>query len=330
MKTSVSALAAAAFIAAPMHAEQPAVAEQLGYAPDAILLIVHADDLGLAHSKNAASFDALLNGSVSSASIMMPTPWITEVAAEAKKHPELDLGLHLTVTSEWDHYKWGPVAPVDEVRSLVDARGYFYASVGEFAANAKPAEVERELRAQIERAYAFGLDPTHLDMHMMALGATPDLQQIYLKLAAEYRLPPLTMRGMAQAFFGYDDSKLPIQPAISVDGIHSVDTSDFPDRMDDRYRKILQTIGPGLHEIIIHAAHDDAEMQAIAVNHPLWGATWRAADYRFFTSEECKKIIAERGIQLVTWREIRDEIVRAPTEVGLQSDPARPSPDGSD
>src|SRR5690606_27496895 len=132
----------------------------------------------------------------------------------------------------------------------------------------------------------------------------------YLKLAAEYRIPALHERGLALSSFGYDDAALPIQPAISVDGIHGVDTSDFPEKMAARYQRILEEIGPGLHEIIIHAARDDAEMQAIAYGRPLWGSEWREIDYRYFMSEECKRVIEERGIQLVTWREIRDKIVR--------------------
>src|SRR5256885_12786510 len=127
------------------------VAERLGYPRDAKLLILHADDLGFAHSANAASFDALDKGLISSASIMMPTPWITEVAAYARAHPEADLGLHLTLTAEWDSYRWGSVASKDKVPSLFDPTGSFPSDVPAVARRAKAPEVEQELRAQIDR-----------------------------------------------------------------------------------------------------------------------------------------------------------------------------------
>src|ERR1700733_2619407 len=100
------------------------IAERLGYPADSKLLIIHADDLAVAHSEDAASFDALDKHAVTSASIMVPCPWLTEVAAYAKAHPDMDLGLHLTLSSEWKDYRWGSVAPRDQVPSLFDSSGY--------------------------------------------------------------------------------------------------------------------------------------------------------------------------------------------------------------
>jgi len=151
------------------------VAERLGYPKDAKLLILHADDLGAAHSIDAATFDALDKGVISSASIMMPTPWVTEVAAYARAHPEADLGLHLTLTSEWQSYRWGTVASADKVASLLDSTGTLAFDTDPVAKKAKLPEVELEIRAQIERARALGIRPTHLDSHMGALFSSPAL-----------------------------------------------------------------------------------------------------------------------------------------------------------
>jgi len=136
------------------------IAERLGFVRDAKLLIVHADDVGMTHAVNAATIKALESGGVNSASIMVACPWFPEIAEYAKAHPEADFGLHLTLTSERVYYRWGPVAPRDRVASLVDENGYFWHD-WTAATRIEPKEVELELRAQIERAYAMGIRPTH-------------------------------------------------------------------------------------------------------------------------------------------------------------------------
>src|SRR5882762_11656236 len=148
---------ASLLFASTLPAQTKTIAERLGHAANSKLLIIHADDLGAAHSVDAASFDALDKGAVSSASIMMPTPWVTEVAAYARSHPNADLGLHLTLTSEWETYRWGSVEPADKVSSLLDSAGTFPNDEKLVAARAKPLEVEREIRAQINRALALGI-----------------------------------------------------------------------------------------------------------------------------------------------------------------------------
>src|SRR6202162_5733322 len=163
------------------------IAERLGYPPDSKLLIIHADDLAAAHSEHAASFDALNKQAVTSASIMVPCPWLNEVAAYAKQHPDADLGLHLTLTSEWKPYRWGPVESKDKVPSLLDPMGYLWPDTPAAVQNLKADEAEREIRAQIERAIAMGIHPTHLDSHMGILFSRPDLFAVYVKVAREYK-----------------------------------------------------------------------------------------------------------------------------------------------
>src|SRR6202051_5099178 len=144
----------------PVRVFAQTLVEQLGYPPGTKLLVVHADDLGETHSVNAAAIKALEGGTINSASLMVPCPWFPEIADYAKSHPDADLGLHLTLTSERVYYRWGPVAPRDKVPSLVDANGYFHLNWTE-TAHIDAKEVELELRAQIERALAMGVRPTH-------------------------------------------------------------------------------------------------------------------------------------------------------------------------
>src|ERR1700740_2140961 len=136
--------------------------ERLGYPPGTKLLIVHADDLGETHSMNAAAIKALEAGTINSASLMVPCPWFPEIADYAKSHPAADFGLHLTLTSERIYYRWGPVAPRDKVPSLVDSNGYFQHDWSP-ETRIDPKDVETEIRAQVARALAMGVKPTHLD-----------------------------------------------------------------------------------------------------------------------------------------------------------------------
>src|SRR5215469_4526290 len=144
------------------------LAEKLGFPHDAKLLIVHADDVGMTHSVNAATIKALESGNVNSASIMVPCPWFPEIADYAKSHPDVDFGLHLTLTSERIYYRWSSVASKDRVPTLLDANGYFHHDWTR-ETRIDPKDVELELRAQIERAYMMGIHPTHLDSHQYRL-----------------------------------------------------------------------------------------------------------------------------------------------------------------
>src|SRR3954449_8349568 len=151
------------------HAQSKTTAERLGYPRDSKLLIIHADDLAVAHSEDSASFDALDRQAVTSASIMVPCPWLIEVAAYAKAHPDADLGLHLTLTAEWQTYRWGPVESKDKVPSTLEPSGYLWPETDPARQHIKADEAEREIRAQIERAISVGIHPTHLDSHMGVL-----------------------------------------------------------------------------------------------------------------------------------------------------------------
>src|SRR6195256_5981625 len=202
-----------ALFEAPAQVSNKSLAEELGFPRDARLLIVHADDVGVTHSVNAATIKALDIGLVNSASIMVPCPWFPEIADYAKAHPDLDFGLHLTLTSERVYYRWGPVASKDKVPSLVDENGYFHHDWNA-APKINPKEVELELRAQIDRAYAMGVRPTHLDSHQYRLYENgKDLMEVILRLAHEYKLPVFVVRDWF-ASYPYLESSLPLADIV--------------------------------------------------------------------------------------------------------------------
>jgi predicted glycoside hydrolase/deacetylase ChbG (UPF0249 family) len=278
------------------------IAERLGYAPDTKLLIVHADDLGMAHSVNAASIKGLESGLVNSASIMVPCPWFPEIAAYAKSHPEADLGLHLTLTSEWKWYRWGPVLSADRARSLLGPDNYLYPTQAEAAARADLREVEAEIRAQIERAVAFGIRPTHLDSHMGTLYQSKPLLETLLRVAREYKIPAMIPRELLAMS---PDMPSAVRPEdVVIDKLIMVEPGLPAERWAEFYSQAIKNIGPGVTEVIVHLAFDDEEMRAATVDHPDWGAAWRQRDYDYFTSEEFRRVLRENDIRLVTWREL--------------------------
>ncbi len=291
-----------ALTAGSTQAQVKTVAERLGYPADAKLLIIHADDLALAHSVDAASFVALDQKAATSASVMVPCPWLTEVAAYAKAHPDADLGIHTTLTSEWETYRWGSVASRDQVPSLFDPGGYLWADVAGAMNHVKPEEAEREVRAQVERALQAGIRPTHLDNHMGTLLSNPALLAVYLKVAREYRLPFLAVR-------------MPNLPttmlAMLKDTDVVLDALVFPrhglrlEEWGEGYLEVIRNLKPGLSQLIVHLGYDDAELQAITVNHPDFGAAWRQRDFNVITSPEFKRALEENHVILIGWKDLK-------------------------
>jgi predicted glycoside hydrolase/deacetylase ChbG (UPF0249 family) len=277
------------------------VAEQLGYPASAKLLIIHADDLAVSHSQDRASFAALEQGAASSASIMVPCPWLTEVAAYAKAHPDADLGLHLTLTSEWQSYRWGPVASRDQVPGLLGPDGNLWPDVPFVMKSAKPQEIETEIRAQVERAMKVGIRPTHLDSHMGTL-FTAAYFPAYVKVAREYGLPFLAMRtpgAPASMLALLKDTDIEPGAILMAAGIK-------PENWESYYLGLIRALKPGLTELIVHMAYDDAEMQAITEGHPAYGSAWRQRDFNVITGPEFRQALKDNGVTLVGWKNIRD------------------------
>ena len=297
-----SLVASLLLVSASLPAQTPTIAERLGHPANSKLLIIHADDLGFAHSGNAASLAALDSGVINSASIMMPTPWVTEVASYAKAHPNADLGLHLTLTSEWETYRWGSVESKDKVPSLLDPDGTFPRRVSTVVARAKPAEVELELRAQVERAMAMGIRPSHVDSHMGALFSTPELMAVYAKVARHYRLPFLAFIGTPRPA----NAPILTPDDIVLDAVIIADTATASKgKWADFYLNAVSKLKPGLTELLVHLGHDDAELQAVTVDHEAFGSAWRQRDYDVLRSAAFKKALKDNGVILVTWRDLQ-------------------------
>lgn len=286
------------------------LAEKLGYDRNAKLLIVHADDMGLSHSTNSAIMEAFQKGGISSGSIMVPCPWFPEIAEFAKNNPKLDIGIHTTLTSEWDNYFFGGVLPSSEIPNLLNPNGYFYSSVEVFAKHANAAEVEKEIRAQIEKTLAFGIKPSHLDNHMGTLLASPEYYQLLLKLGHEYRLPVLIPADMIA---GISPQLLEMlsKDNVVVDHLFMINKASPANKWGEPYLNFIANMQPGLNEIIVHLAKNTDETQAIMINHHDFGAEWRQHDLDFVLSSEFKKALKDHNIKLVTWRQIGE--VQYPT-----------------
>src|SRR6266849_8700448 len=295
-------LLAIAVQGASAQGAQNSLAEKLGFPRDAKLLIVHADDVGVTHSVNAATIQGLESGLVNSASLMVPCPWFPEIADYAKSHPDADFGLHLTLTSERVYYRWGPVAPADKVPSLVDENGYLYHD-WEHNEHVNAKEVEVELRAQIERALALGVRPSHLDSHQYRLIMSgKELFDVMLRVAHEYKLPVFVTRDW---FANHPYLQESLGPGdIVLDHTVTIEPEVPPEKWAEFYLTALKNLKPGVTEFVIHPGFDDEELRAATRERSTWGSAWRQRDYDFFTSDQFRDILAQQKIKLITWREL--------------------------
>ncbi len=281
---------------------QATLAEKLGYEKDAKLLIVHADDAGMCNSENVATEAAFQKGAISSTSIMMPCPWSDDFIAWALKHPDADVGIHLTLTAEWEHYRWKGVLPSDKIPSLLDKDGYLPHTAGEVVKHARLKEVEAELRAQIDRAIALGIKPTHLDSHMATTLKTPELVRLFLDLGDEYKIPNMLSKYMANKYHLLQDEKY--SDRLYVDSL--VFLRGLPaGQWEKEYRPLFQGLKPGLNQLILHAAFDNIELRSITVDHVATNSEKRQNDYDFVTSDLFRSMIREYNIHIITWGEIQ-------------------------
>ncbi|HUX57495.1 MAG TPA: polysaccharide deacetylase family protein [Bacteroidales bacterium] len=284
------------------------LAELLGYPRNSKLLIIHADDMGLAHSVNTACIKAFENKGINSGSIMVPCPWAPEIASYVKDHPGLDVGVHLTMTAEWDLYKWGGVTSSDQISSLLDKNGDFYPTVEELGMVVKAEDARIELKSQIDKAIASGVQLTHIDTHMGSVLASPDLIKIYLSLSDEYHLPILFPRAYVSSF-PPDVATALNSKIFLLDHLFMLEPQMITDNWSDAYKDGIEGMVPGLNQMIVHIAFDNDEMQAICKGHDDYGSAWRQNDLDYVLSSEFKDLLITNHIILVTWRQIRDLMI---------------------
>jgi chitin disaccharide deacetylase len=285
------------------HISSESIQKRLGYSNNSKLLIIHADDAGLSESENLATIEAFEKGIVNSGSIMVPCYGFRQIAEYSKANPKADLGIHLTLTSEWKACRWGPVLKPNEVPSIIDEDGMFFDSAFNLVKNFRSLDVKNELKGQIDLALKSGIDLTHIDTHMFTAFSHEEIQKIYLDLGEEYKLPVLLNYGLSNGF-NYRRSDILVDNLFCAQPKHNV--SD----LGNYYRGVLRTLKPGLNSILLHVAFDNKEMQDITGKQTKFGSEWRQTDFDFFTSDECRKLLKEGKIQLITWREIRDKLFR--------------------
>ncbi|MDP4098392.1 polysaccharide deacetylase family protein [Paenibacillus sp. P96] len=271
------------------------------------LVIINADDFGMCHATNQAISRLLEKGVIDSTSIMVTCPWVLEAAAFVKQNPKTDVGIHLTFTSEWEHYKWGPLN--SQLSTLIHEFGYFPAATETVVANANPEEIREEAIAQIEFALRMGMDLTHIDNHM---GSIYHVTEILLDLCETYRLP-LRFSKLSGMFLQHPRHQEMVKLAeekgvLLLDHFEMLPFS-LPAGEKASYANTKETVirtikalKPGLTEIVFHPSRDTKELKAIT-------DTWqlRSFEYEVFRDKEVIRLLQKEGIRVVTWREIRDQ-----------------------
>jgi predicted glycoside hydrolase/deacetylase ChbG (UPF0249 family) len=292
------------------------VLRKLGLADNDRAVIIHMDDVGSSHAANAAYFDLVEFGSLSSAAIMSPCPWFPQAAAFCRAHPEVDMGAHLTLNSEWNEIRWSPISTSSPATGLIDDEGYFYRRQPPVRERADPDAVYIELKAQIDRILAAGIDLTHADSHMAAL-IHPRLMPIYVRVALEYRLPPTVIfRGdeAAHRQMGLEGEILAqaveLGNSLEDQGVPLLDYAwgmplDKPENRLETAKQAFAALPPGITHFFMHPCHDTPELRDSVPDWPN-----RTGDYEVFMMEELRQFIKDQGIHVIGNRALRD-IMRA-------------------
>lgn len=301
-------------------------AEKLGYPKGSKVVIVHVDDVGMSFDSNEGAINAMTKGIATSCSVMMPCSWVPGYVHYLKEHPNTDAGLHLTLTSEWEDYRWGPVSGKSNVPGMVDKEGALWPDVPDVVKNATADEVEKEIRAQIAKAKEMGFEPTHMDSHMGTLFATPDFLQRYVKLSIEYKIPVMFPAGhstliAAQTKFTSEQMQgirflgsqlwsagLPVLDDIFNES-YGWDLPKGTPETDANFRKFktakyieaFKAMKPGITYLIMHCTQTSEIFKHISGS----GQT-RKGDMLAMMDPELKKFVEKEKIILVTWKELSE------------------------
>jgi len=254
-------------------------------------ILIRCDDIGMCHSVNVAAKQVLETGIPVSMSVMVACPWFSEAAELLKKYPNVSIGIHLTLNSEWKQYRWGPVSGAGAVPSLVDSSGNFFPSRSAlFGNNPKLGEIETELRAQIEKALYAGLKIDYLDYHMGAAVQTPETRAIVEKLAAEYKV------GISRYF-----------DEVPAEGWYFATPEN---KLDSMLLNLKKVQAGKVNLFVIHVGIDGPEMSAMEDANP-WGpkdmSKHRNGELNALISPQFQKLLHDPKYRLVNYRMVNQE-----------------------
>ena len=285
--------------------------KKLGYSDNDRLVILHTDDIGMCHASVQAFRDLWAFGTISSGATMVPCPWFPAVAQMCRENPGMDMGVHATLNSEWESYRWGPVSTREAISGLLDEAGYFHQWHQVVYDNAKPEAVDTVVNAQVERALAAGIDVTHIDSHMGTI-LNPLFIQSYMQAGAKRSLPNmlprLTAKGIEMMGVGEQEriAYAPVMEMLESMGLPMMDgILGMPLEHDNDHigvaKRLLGELPVGITHFLFHPSIDTPELRALA---PDWPA--RVANYKAFMSDEMKKFLENEDIKVIGYRVIRD------------------------
>lgn len=282
-------------------------------------LIIHADDLGGSHSINQASITAFQSGAITSGSVMLPCPWVQETAELLKDCKQCDVGVHFTLNSEWQNYKWQPVTSFDKVRSLVDEHGYLLDSPLKTFQFAETQHIREELEAQINKAFKLGLKPSHVDIHMGTVSLKAEWGRAYVQAAKNHSILPMLVKWSEQLEHYYSSKQVPFteirnfllemeqQGEFMLDRlIMDVGGTDSLQERKQAYIAAIRALKPGVTQIITHLSAESSEFAAMTKNKSKENR--RYWDAIILADPKIKKLLADEGVVLTNWGEIREVV----------------------
>ncbi|MFA5326789.1 MAG: ChbG/HpnK family deacetylase [Prolixibacteraceae bacterium] len=285
-------------------------AEKLGFPSGKTVLLLHMDDAGMCPEANTAVENYISNKQINSTAVMIPCPNAKDMIDWAKKHPSADIGLHLTLTSEWGTYRWGPVSNPKKVPGLIDPDGKLWHEVPDVVKHASAKEVETEIRAQIDQSLKWGYKPSHIDTHMGTLYGSPEYVKVFLKTAEDYRLPanaidlsdPEVVSQFRKVGYPITDDVIKMMEEYSLpklDNFTSVPGGKTYEEKRDNFFTLVKSLKPGLTEIIFHPSVLSENLKTIT--HSWQQRVWES---ELFADPAVQKFMQNQGIIFTDWTDI--------------------------